>query len=197
MHEFKFYNKVTEGHTTTKAMRKTKELYEVELSNKMMISDSKNYFNIYNLFEQDKYKNFNSSDKLIYDNQGYYNRFTSVAGLGRVFSLNFESDINIGHSHSEGEGSSIVVNPVLYLRKKITKTFKVNSRISRFQKEKTKDDYFSISFTKKITKKLAISLYQKYSRTEYIYRKKTSKVNIREVRKRSTRSLSLNLKYYL
>ena len=37
MHEFNFYNKATEGHTTTRPMRKTEEKYDVELSNKIKI----------------------------------------------------------------------------------------------------------------------------------------------------------------
>tara|TARA_Y100000389_G_scaffold50640_1_gene46323 strand:- start:6391 stop:7224 length:834 start_codon:yes stop_codon:yes gene_type:complete len=199
MHELKLYNKVTEGHTTTKSMRKTKELYEVELSNKIVIGQTKNYFNLYNLFEQDKYDNFTSSEELIFnsDEEGYYNRITSLAGLGRVFSKNFEAEFNIGSVNSKGEGSQIALNPVLYLKKKINKKLKISSKISRIKQQKTQDDYFSFSITQKINKNIAISLYHKYKKSQYIYRKENSRVNIREVRKRSDRSLTLNLKYYL
>jgi hypothetical protein len=199
MHEFKFYNKATEGHTTTKSMRKTEEKYDIELSNKLKIFQSKYYFNIYNLYEQDKYDNFTSSEKLVYksDEEGFYSRTTSLIGLGKIFSKNFEADLNIGWVHSKGEGSGVAINPVLYLKKKITKKLLISARISRIKQQKTQNDYFNLSLTQKINKNWAISLHNKYKRSQYIYRKQNSRTNIRESRKRSDRSLTLNLKYRL
>jgi hypothetical protein len=197
MHEFKFYNKVNEAHTTTKDMRKTEEKYDIELSNKMKIADSQYYINLYNFFEQDKYDNFTSSEKLVYesDDSGFYSRTTSLIGLGKIFSKNFEADFNIGWVHSKGEGSSMAINPVLYLKKKINKKLLITTRISRIKQQKIQNDYFSLSVIQKFNRNWALSLNNKYKRSQYIYRKKNSRIDIREVRKRSERSLTLNLKY--
>lgn len=197
MHEFKFYNKVNEAHTTTKDMRKTEEKYDIELSNKMKILDSQYYINLYNFFEQDKYDNFTSSEKLVYDSDdsGFYSRITSLIGFGRVFSENFEADFNIGWVHSKGEGSSIAINPVLYIKKRLSKKLLISSRFSRIKQQKIQNDHFSLSISQKFNKNWALSLNNKYKRSQYIYRKENSRTNIREVRKRSERSITINLKY--
>jgi len=199
MHELKLYNKVTESHTKTKPMRKTKELYLVEVSNKVILRKTKNYLNLYNLFEQDKYDNFTSSEKLVYNSneEGFYSRLTSLIGLGRIFSKNFEAELNVGWVHSRGEGGEMAINPALYLKKNINKNLKISTKISRVKQQKMQDDYFNFSVTQKINKDWAMSIYNIYKKTQYIYRKQNSKTNIREVRKRSQRSMTLNLRYYL
>lgn len=193
MSKFEFYHKVVEAHTTRIDMRKTKELYNIEFSNKIKIANSNYYFNSFNQFNQDKYDRYTRSERLENNgNLGYYYEMTSVIGFGRVISKNIEADINAGWLHSNGGDSSLVINPTLNIRVNINKDLRITARIYSMITEKQQDDYSRIAITQKITKNLAITLYHRFEREQYIYRTTSNREKI----KRSKRFITINFKYY-
>jgi len=99
--EIDFLHHGKHSNTTTTPTRKTKELYDMELSGKALISQSSNYFNFYNRTKYDEF-----SDE-------YYD-ITNAAGWGRRFFDDiFEADLNIGYNDIKNYESHIVINPNL------------------------------------------------------------------------------------
>lgn len=159
IHEIELFYEAVWASTKTKPMRKTKELYEAELSSKVLILDSKNYFNFYHFSEYNQF-----SDP-------YYD-VTNVAGFGRMlFDGKIEADLNIGYNHTRFANSQIVINPTLRVRFPITKKIRFSARGFIFKQEYDYDERIDSRLSFKFDNNISLDLIHKYRKDRYYYEK--------------------------
>jgi hypothetical protein len=128
VHEFEFLNRseytdISQKGAGKKNLVQTEDLYDAELSSKIMIGSSNNYLNYYNRSKYDEYSD-------------YYYDLTNVAGVGRRFKDGkIEADINVGYNDVKNYNSEMVINPTVRIKLDITKDLVFISKGYLFQRE--------------------------------------------------------------
>jgi hypothetical protein len=184
IHEFEFLNQVdyaevtkrVDSKTSVKVMTKKKELYDAELSSKMLIANSNNYFNFYN---RSKYDELST----------YYYDVTTVLGLGRILSENFEADLNIGHNDVKNFNSEMVVNPTLRAKFDLTDKITFITRGYIFQRENTYDEQLRSRLAFRMDNKISLEFIHSYEKNRDYDEKTRSTANKIE------RSVAVRIKY--
>lgn len=166
-------------NTRTGHLMKNEELYDGELSAKILIGKSNNYFNYYN---RSKYDQFSD----------YYYDFTNSFGWGRIL-LNglLEADINIGYNEIKNFDSQIVLNPNLKASFDLTDRIRLIAKAYIF---KVKNDYSEELKTRisyKIAENMALELYHSYEKKRFFH----STISVQENLTRTTRNLAIRIRY--
>lgn len=161
VHEFEFLNRVEYADVNQKSsgqkmMIQTEDLYDMELSSKMMIKDSNNYLNYYNRSKYDDLSN-------------YYYDITNVGGIGRIFKDgDIEADINIGYNEVKNYNSEVVINPTLRVRCNITKDLTFISKGYLFQRENSYTEQLKSRLSYRMSdKKVFLELINNYEKNRY------------------------------
>jgi hypothetical protein len=179
LHEFDLRQRTTYSATTTKEMRKSEELYDAEISSKMMILNSPYYFNFYN---RSKYNEFSS----------FYYDVTTASGLGRTFfdkAIYF--DMNIGWNDVKNGNSELVINPSMRLNLKLTKNIDLTEVGYILQREETYDEQLKTRLSYRLNERIYLQFYHTYEKNRYIYHNK----KLTEIKTEASRSYVFRIKY--
>ncbi len=162
INEIDFLKQARYTSTSNHPLTKNRDLYDGEISSKILIGQSNNYFNYYNRSKYDEFSN-------------YYYDINNTIGWGRIFFGGIlEADINIGYNEIKNFDSQIVLNPNLKANFWLTDKIKLTSRAFIFQ---VQDSYFEELKTRlsyKLTNDLSLELYHNYDKKRFFH--KTSKV---------------------
>lgn len=145
------------GQTVTRPMHKKQQLYDLELSTKIMIADSSNYFNYYNRSKYDPLSD-------------YYYDLTNAVCWGRMFFDGFlEADFNIGYDEIRNYTSQIIFNPTLKANFNVTDNIKLSIKAYIFQVHY--DYYNSIKgrLIYRITNNVSFEIFANYERKRYFH----------------------------
>jgi hypothetical protein len=155
IHELDFLSETQYSSTTTTPPEKDQELYDLELSSKILIWKSNNYFNYYNRSKYD-------------DLSDYYYDVTNAVGWGRMFFGGmFEADINVGYNEIKNFDSQIILNPNLRANFDITDKIRFTTKAYLF---KVKGDYYEELKSRiayKMTRELSLELYHNYRKKRF------------------------------
>ena len=167
IHEIELGYEAMWASTTKKPTRKTKELYEAEISSKILIMNSNNYFNFYHSSQYDQFSSV------------YYD-VTNAVGVGRMLLSNqIEADVNIGYNHTRFGNSEIVLNPTLKVRYQITKNIKLSSKGYIFKRETDYDEKLDSRLSFRFNEKIVLEFIHKYKKDRYYYKKySTTKTDV-------------------
>jgi hypothetical protein len=148
--------------TSSHPLIKNRKLYDGEISSKILIGDSNNYFNYYN---RSKYDEFSD----------YYCDITNAVGWGRMFFGGIlEADINIGYDEIKNFDSQIVLNPNLKASFWLTDKIKFTTKAFIFQVQNSYSEELKTRLSYKLTNDLSLELYHNYDKKRFF--NKTSKV---------------------
>ena len=163
--------------TTTKPMRKTKELYEAEISGKALILNSNNYFNLYHKSSYDWFS------------ENYYN-ITNTVGLGRVFFNGImAADLNLGYNYVHYSNSEITINPTITIRWPVTKNINLSLQGYAFKTEQNYSEQTKSRLSFRLNDKISLVLAHEYGKERYFY----SKYNT--TRTKADRTYSVRIRY--
>jgi hypothetical protein len=158
-------------NSTLGAVVKNRELYDGELSSKVLIGKSTNYFNYYNRSKYDKLSE-------------YYYDYTNSVGWGRIlFDGLLEADINIGYNEIKNFESQIVLNPNLKFSLDLTSRIKLIVKAYLFQVEDSYYEELKTRISYKLTDDLSLELYHNYDKKRYFYENTKVEENRTEVRR--------------
>ena len=164
----RFINEIDLFHSTRKTstishpLEKNLDLYDGELSSKILISKSNNYFNYYN---RSKYDEFSS----------YYYDITNATGWGRMFFGGvLEADINLGYNEIKNFESQVVVNPNLKASFWLTDKIKFTTKAFIFRVQDSHYEELKSRISYKIDRNLSLEFYHNYQKKRFFY--KTSKI---------------------
>lgn len=156
LHEIDFLHEATYASTTRIPIRKTEELYDFELSSRMMIENSKNYLNLYHRTQYDEFSKF------------YYD-ISSAVGVGRLFLNNHvESSLSFGYNENKNTNSEIILIGILKGKIKITDSIKFATRGLLERKEKTYDEEIKNILSFRIQKNLFFELIHRYEKNRFV-----------------------------
>ncbi|MDA9231114.1 DUF481 domain-containing protein [Rickettsiales bacterium] len=180
IHEIDFLHEVTHSSTTKTPMKKKEELYDLEISNRMILLNSKNYLNIYNRLQYDEFSDF------------YYD-YAAASGLGRLFfNGNLEASLNLGHQDIKETGSQKVLLAMINAKFKLNDIVKIAFKGDLIGQEEDYDEKLKSILSLRLRKRLSLQLVHKYERNRYI---KTTKTYGRQDINRVKRSIYLRFKY--
>ncbi len=180
IHEIDFLHEVTHSSTTKTPMKKKEELYDLEISNRMILLNSKNYLNIYNRLQYDEFSDF------------YYD-YAAASGLGRLFfDGNLEASLNLGHQDIKETGSQKVLLAMINTKFKLNDIVKIAFKGDLIGQEEDYDEKLKSILSLRLRKRLSLQLIHKYERNRYI---KTTKTYGRQDINRVKRSIYLRFKY--
>lgn len=165
--------------TSSHPLEKNLELYDGEISSKILISNSNNYFNYYNRSKYDKFSN-------------YYYDITNAVGWGRMFFGGIlEADINLGYDEIKNFDSQIVLNPNLKASFWLTDKIKFTSKAFIFQVQDSYSEELKTRLSYKLTNDLSLEIYHNYDKKRFFH--KTSKVD--ETKTQVRRDLVVRVRY--
>jgi len=161
------------------SLEQNRKLYDAEISSKILIGNSNNYFNYYN---RSKYDEFSS----------YYYDLTNTVGWGRMFFGGaLEADINIGYDEIKNFDSQIILNPNLKSSLWLTDRIKLVTRAFILQAQNSYSENLRTNLSYKITNDLSLELYHNYDRKRFFY--KTTKIET--IKNEVSRSLVVRIRY--
>lgn len=179
MHELDFLHEVNESSTTTRPMAKDEELYDFQLNSKMLIGQSRNYFNFYHRTQYDQYSDF------------YYD-IVNAAGIGRLFFKGkLESSINFGYNNVKNFDSGTALIGIVRANIPVSQNIRLSTTGSLIKTEKTYDDEIKNILSFRIEKNLFLEFVHKYQKNRYIDSSKNSEFGVNRV----NRSLYVRMKY--
>lgn len=156
INEIDFLQHTRYAGTTTKEPEKNRELYDVEISSKILIGQSDNYFNYYNRSRYDEFSD-------------YYYDITNAAGWGRMFFDGIiEADINIGYNNIKNFESQIVINPNLKASFWITDKIRFTSKAYIFKVKDSYSEELKTRISYKLNKNLSLELYHNYDKRKFL-----------------------------
>lgn len=163
INEIDFMNQVDYvENSSQKVLVKNEELYDGEISSKVLIGRSNNYFNYYN---RSKYDAFSD----------YYYDITNSIGWGRImFDGLLEADINIGYNEIKNFDSQIVLNPNLKFSFDITDRIKFTTKAYIFQVQNSYYEELKSRISYRLTNHLFFELYHNYDKKRFFHQ--TSKI---------------------
>ncbi len=155
--------------TTTHPLEKNRELYDGELSGKILISNSTNYFNYYN---RSKYDEFSD----------YYYDLTNAVGWGRMFFDGIiEADLNFGYNEIKNFDSQIVINPNLKANFWLTDKLTFSTKAFIFQVQNSYSEELKTRLSYKLTNDLSLEFYHNYDKKRFFRKTSTIKETKTEV----------------
>jgi len=179
IHEIDLRCRTTYSETTKIPMRKTEELYDVEISSKKLLSNGNNYLNFYN---RSKYDEFSS----------YYYDVRTALGIGRMmFDGKIEADVNIGWNSIKNGNSEMIINPTLRVNFDLTENIKLVQKGYFIKGETTQDEQLKTQISYRLNDQTRIELYHNYDKSRYIY----TTTKIKEQKTEVSRSYTLRIKY--
>ncbi|MES2677524.1 MAG: hypothetical protein V4612_04340 [Pseudomonadota bacterium] len=165
--------------STTHALEKNRELYDGEISTKILISKSSNYFNYYN---RSKYDEFSD----------YYYDITNAIGWGRMFFGGIlEADMNIGYDEIKNFDSQIVLNPNLKANLWLTDKLKLTVKAFIFQVQDSYSEELKTRLSYKMTNDLSLELYHNYDKKRFFNKTAKTQTTKTEV----SRDLVVRIRY--
>ncbi len=165
--------------TTTHPLEKNRELYDGEISSKILIGNSNNYFNYYN---RSKYDEFSD----------YYYDLTNAVGWGRMFFDGIvEADVNIGYDEIKNFDSQVVLNPNLKATFWLTDKIKFTSKAFIFKVQDSYSEELKTRLSYKMTDDLSLELYHNYDKKRFFH--KTAKIE--ETKTEVRRDLVVRIRY--
>ena len=179
INELDFLRDTRYSSTTKHPLGKNRELYDGEISSKILIGNSNNYFNYYN---RSKYDEFSD----------YYYDLTNAVGWGRMFFDGIvEADVNIGYDEIKNFDSQVVLNPNLKATFWLTDKIKFTSKAFIFQVQDSYSEELKTRLSYKMTDDLSLELYHNYDKKRF-FRKTT---NIEETKTEVSRDLVVRIRY--
>ena len=179
IHEIDLLYDTRYAGTTSHEVEKNLELYDGELSSKILISNSSNYFNYYSRSKYDEFSN-------------YYYDLTNAVGWGRMFFDGIvEADINVGYNEIKNFNSQIVFNPNIKASFWLTDKLKISTKAYIFQVQDSYYEELKTRLTYKISDDLSLEFYHNYDKKRFFY--KTSK--IAATKTEVSRNLVARIKY--
>lgn len=165
--------------TSTNPLEKNRELYDGEISSKILISNSSNYFNYYN---RSKYDAFSD----------YYYDITNAVGWGRMFFGGIlEADVNIGYDEIKNFDSQIILNPNLKATFWLTDRLKFTTKAFIFQVQNSYSEELKTRLSYKMTEDLSLELYHNYDKKRFFH--KTTRIE--ETRTEVNRDFVIRVRY--
>jgi len=162
INEADFLQQTRYTSTSTHSLEKNRDLYDGEISSKILIGNSSNYFNYYN---RSKYDEFSD----------YYYDVTNAVGWGRMFFGGIlEADINVGYDEIKNFDSQIVLNPNLKASFWLTDRIKFTTKAFIFQIQDSYSEELKTRLSYKLTDNLSLELYHNYDKKRFFH--KTSRV---------------------
>ncbi|MDA9817880.1 hypothetical protein N9C35_02430 [Flavobacteriaceae bacterium] len=192
LHELQFFHRIINSSTSTIPLRATKNLYNFELSNKLILSNIE-------LFYLSSFLEFEYDDL----SRDYY-KFINTVGIGFFLYEDKKRndlavfDMNIGISQTGGNDRLLVFNPTLLIKIKITDNLYINQNsyiVIDQQGSYSKNYKESITtyLTYKISKHISIRFNHNFERDFYFYQNSSKTKS--EYRNRIKRSFLIGIKY--
>jgi hypothetical protein len=179
VNDLEFLHNTTYTSTAFHPLEKNKNLFDLELSSKILISNSSNYFNYYN---RSKYDELSS----------YYYDLTNEIGWGRMFFDGIiEADINIGYNEIKNFESQIVINPNLKASFWLTDKIKMSTKAFIFKIKDSYSEELKSSISYQFNKSLSLQVYHKYEKKRFFDQKSKDSKTKNQV----NRDLILRLRY--
>jgi hypothetical protein len=179
INEVDFLGKTRYNSNSSHPLEKNRELYDGEISSKILISNSSNYFNYYNRSKYDEFSDF------------YYD-ITNAIGWGRMFLDGvLEVDINLGYDEIKKFESQIVLNPNLKASFWLTNKIKLTSKAFIFQVQNNYSEELKTRLSYKLTNDFSLELYHNYDKKRFF--SKTAKSE--ETKTQVNRDFVVRLRY--
>ncbi|MFT6106360.1 MAG: hypothetical protein ACJA0S_000403 [Rickettsiales bacterium] len=155
IHEIDLLQQSRYAGTSGKSLTKNRDLYDMEVSSKILIAKSTNYFNYYNRSRYDEFSN-------------YYYDTTNAAGWGRMFFDGIiEADINIGYNETKNFDSQIIINPNLKANLWLTERLRLNVKAFLFKIRNSYSEELKTRLSYKMTKNLWLELHHNYDKRRF------------------------------
>jgi hypothetical protein len=155
INEIDFLQQTRYTSTSTRPLEKNRELYDGEVSSKILIGNSNNYFNYYNRSKYDELSDF------------YYD-ITNTIGWGRMFFGGvLEADINLGYNEIKNFDSQIVLNPNLKGTFWLTDKIKLTTKAFIFQVQDSYSEELKTRISYKLNDGLSLELYHNYGKKRF------------------------------
>ncbi|MFT5702753.1 MAG: hypothetical protein ACI9TO_000103, partial [Rickettsiales bacterium] len=156
INEIDFLQQTRYSSTSTKPLEKNRDLYDVEISSKILISNSSNYFNYFNRTRYDSFSD-------------YYYDVTNAIGWGRSFFDGLlEADMNVGYNNIKNFDSQIVFNPSLKANFWLTDRLKFTTKGSIFQVKDSYSEELRSRLSYRMTRSLWLELYHNYDKKRFV-----------------------------
>jgi len=179
INDLDFLHNTTYASTADNPLKKNKDLYDVELSSKILISNSNNYFNYYNRSKYDQFSN-------------YYYDLTNAIGWGRMFFDGIiEADMNIGYNEIKNFQSQIVINPNLKASFWLTDEIRISTKAFIFKVQDRYSEELKTSISYQINSNLSLQLYHNYEKKVFFYKTATTSTTKNQI----GRDMVLRLRY--
>ena len=168
MHEVNFFQRTSYANASASAggeLEKKNEIYDLMVSNKFLLGDSKNYGVLYNRANHDELSSY------------YYDLRTAV-GLGRVFFKDkIELDASVGYMDIKNTGSKSFLLPSIRLNFSITKNLTFTQRAYWFIDYESMDDEIKTTLKYRINSKVSLTLNHIFEQRKYDNEAKNVQVN--------------------
>ena len=167
MHEINFFHKTAyaASSSTQNILVKKSELYDVMMSNKFLLGQTKNYGLFYNRLNYDELSSY------------YYDR-RIAAGLGRVFFEDkIELDFSVGYMDIKNFGSKTFLLPSIRLNLPITKNLTFTQRAYWFVDYESMDDDVRTTLKYRLSNRVSLALNHIFEQRKYGDEKKHTAIN--------------------
>jgi hypothetical protein len=165
MHEVNFFQKTSYSSSSSTDMEKKNELYDVMVSNKFILGESKNYGVLYNRVNYDELSSY------------YYDLRTS-AGVGRVFFEDkIELDASVGYIDIKNSGSKTFLLPSIRMNFPITRNLTFTQRAYWFIDYESMDDEIRTTLKYRINNRISLALNHILEQRKYDDASKNNQVN--------------------
>lgn len=143
------------GSGTNRKSVKKSEFYDLSLSSKIRIKDSKNYGILFH--------------RTMYDDLSkYYYDLHSAAGLGRMFfNEGFHLDLSVGYHDVKNYGHSVNFIPSFRTKFKITKNLRFSQRGYWFLDHESMDNGIRSRLSYRINEKVSLELRHNFEQRRY------------------------------
>ncbi len=158
MHEVNFFHKTSYADISSKTpgkMEKKSEEYDLMLSNKFMLGQSKNYGVLYNRVNYDELSS-------------YYYDMRTAGGLGRIFFEDkIELDLSVGYMDIKNSGSKSFILPSIRLNFPITKNLTFTQRAYWFLDNESMDDDVRTTLKYRINNRVSLAINHIFEQRKY------------------------------
>ena len=177
IHQIDLLSQTRYSRSYNNGLIKNRELYDGEISNKILIGQSSNYFNYYNRSKYDKLSN-------------YYHDLTNAIGWGRIFFGGvLEADVNVGYNEIKNFESQIIINPNLKATFWLTDKVKFTTKAYLFRVRNGYYEELKSRISYKINNDLSLELHHNFDQKSFFY--KDSRTSRDEI----NRDLIFRIKY--
>ena len=176
IHDIFFNQQTRYSENSKKTPYKSRELYDVQLSSKMLLFDTNHYFTLY---QRSTYDEFST----------YYYDVTNAVGFGHIFFDRLELDVGVGDNRSKVAGYNNQINASLRLEVKLSDKVTLMNRSYVFFSAMSQDYESRTRLSYPINNKLDFTVTHNFEKHYYRDDKKNRAIN------QTSRSVLLGIKY--